>query len=306
MTTPPPAIPLLWFAGPNKTLRLDRPRVMAILNLTPDSFFDGGLYPTLDHALRAADRAVLDGADLLDIGGESTRPGAPRTDPDEQLRRVLPLIRAIRTAAEPLSSIPISIDTTRVEVARAALDAGADAINDISGGTDDPDILPLAAQRSAGIVLMHRLVPPPQDSYSDRYAEPPAYNDVVGDVGGFLAGRAAAAVDAGIRAGAIVLDPGLGFGKTVEQNLDLIRRTPELVRLGYPILSAASRKSFVGRAAGLGTSTPKDRLPASIALSVAHYLAGASIFRVHDVAPQVQALRAAAALGRSLLGNRPG
>lgn len=299
MTDPAAAKVPHWRIAPGRALTLDRPRVMAILNLTPDSFFDGGSYPTLDGALRAAADAAQAGADILDIGGESSRPGAVRIPPDEQLRRTLPLIGAIRRAPAPLSSIPISIDTTDASVARAALDAGADAINDISAGTEDPGMLSLAAERSAGLILMHRLRPPPQDSYSDQYSTPPTYTDVVAEVTQFLTARVAAAMTAGVHPSAIVLDPGLGFGKTVEQNLELIRRTPELVRLGFPILSAASRKSFVGRAAGLSASAPADRLAASIAVSVTHYLAGASIFRVHDVAAQVQALRAAAALGRS-------
>ncbi len=270
---------------------------MAILNLTPDSFSDGGAYPTVDSAADAAELAAAAGADILDLGGESTRPGAARIPADEQVRRVIPALRAIRCRPGTLSTIPISIDTTLSQVAGAAIDAGANIINDVSAATEDPAILDLAARHRAGLILMHRLAPPGRDSYSDRYAEPPNYDDVVATVRAFLAERAALAQSRGVRRESIILDPGLGFGKTVEQNLELIRRTPELTALGYPVLSGISRKSFVGRAAGMQTSTPADRLAPSIALSVAHYFAGATIFRVHDVAPHIHALHAAGTLG---------
>lgn len=296
MIRPGSHLPTPWRAGPNKVLTTDRPRIIAILNLTPDSFFDGGSFPNLASVVAAAARAAADGADMLDLGAESTRPGAQRIDPDEQIRRLLPALRAIRSGPAPLPDIPISIDTTRAEVARAALDAGADAINDVSAGTEDPDILALAAQRTAGLILMHRLLPPDRDSFSDRYQNPPRYDDLLAEVAAFLSARASAAMNAGVPRESIMLDPGLGFGKTVEQNLELVRRTSELAALGYPILSAASRKSFVGRAAGLQTSSPADRLAGSIAITLAHHAAGASFFRVHDVAPQAQALRAAAAV----------
>ena len=278
----------------NRQLTLDRPRVMAILNLTPDSFSDGGRLPTVEAAVAAALRAVADGADILDFGGESTRPGSMPVDADEQIRRVAPVIEAVRRDAV-MSSIPISIDTTRAAAARAAIDAGADIINDTSAGLDDPDMLPLAAESGAGLVLMHRLRRPADDSYSDRYSAPPIYSDVVAEVKAFLSERARTAIGAGVDSSKIVLDPGLGFGKTVEQNLELIRRTGEFVALGFPILSGASRKSFVGRAAGLAESTPVDRIAASIGISLAHCLAGARLFRVHDVGAQAQALRVLAA-----------
>lgn len=292
MATPNPP-PHTWRVSRLRTLPLDRPRIIAIFNLTPDSFFDGGQLKTVDDAVAAARQAVQEGAAMLDIGGESTRPGAARVDAQEQMRRTIPVISAIRGAGGPLGDIPISIDTTLAAVADAALRAGADAINDVSAARDDPDILPLAARHSAGLMLMHRLVPPEADRYSDRYDQPPRYTDVVAEVREFLAARADAALRAGIAREQIVLDPGLGFGKSVEQNLELIRRTSELCSLGYPILSAASRKSFVGRAMGLGESRPSDRLAGSIALSITHYFAGARLFRVHDVRPQAQALHAA-------------
>ncbi|MEX2218535.1 MAG: dihydropteroate synthase [Phycisphaerales bacterium] len=272
---------------------LDRPRLVAILNLTPDSFYDGGRLGTVEEAVRAAERAVADGADVLDLGGESTRPGAQRVGPEEQVRRIVPVIGAIRARGGAAGDIPISVDTTLAPVARAALDAGADAINDVSAGAEDAGMFGLAAQRSAGLILMHRLRPPERDSYSDRYAEPPRYGDVAAEVSAFLRERCAAAGARGVAPGSIVIDPGLGFGKTVEQNLELIRRTGELAALGYPVLSGLSRKSFTGRAAGLAESTPAERLGATLALSVAHLIAGARLFRVHDVAEHRRAVSAA-------------
>jgi dihydropteroate synthase len=286
-----------WQISRDRILTLDRPRVMAILNLTPDSFSDGGSLDSVEAVISAAGRAVAEGADLLDLGGESTRPGAARVCAEEQLRRVLPALLAIRRSAGPLGGIPISIDTTLSSVAAPALDAGADIVNDVSAGTEDPGLLDLAARTGAGLILMHRLAPPERDSYSDRYAEPPRYDDVVATVRAFLADRAAAAAARGVRCESIVVDPGLGFGKTVAQNLELVRRTGEIAALGFPVLSGISRKSFTAAAAGLEGTAPRDRLAPSLALSTAHLRAGASIFRVHDVAPHVQALRAAAAVG---------
>lgn len=285
-----------WTLAPTRPLALDRPRIMAVFNMTPDSFSDGGRYPSIRVVSEAAAQAVADGADILDIGGESTRPGASRVPAEEQIRRVVPAIAAIRALTGPASTIPITIDTTLSAVARAALDAGADAINDVSAATEDPAMLDLAAERRCGLILMHRLLPPDRDSYSDRYTAPPEYRDLVGDVRRYLLERAQAAMARGVARSSIVLDPGLGFGKTVEQNLELVRRTRDLAELGFPILSGASRKSFVGRTASSEPLPPQDRLGPSIAFSVAHYLTGASIFRVHDVAEQTRALRAIAAL----------
>lgn len=288
--------PASWHFAPGRRLDLSRPRVMAIFNITPDSFSDGGENLDTGRALAAAGQALADGASILDIGGESTRPGAARIPADEQIARIVPLIRAIRRSSSDLAQIPISIDTTLAPVARAAIDAGADAINDVAAGLEDPAIFALAAERCAGIILMHRLHQPQHDSYSDRYATQPQYTDVVAEVREFLQQRIAAAMHAGIPRQAIMIDPGLGFGKTVEQNLELIRRNAEFASLGSPILSAASRKSFVGRAMGLEQSLPADRLPGSLAITIMHYAAGARLFRVHDVRPQVQALAAAAAV----------
>lgn len=265
---------------------------MAVLNITPDSFFDGGalLDPRAAHA--AARRALEHGADLLDLGAESTRPGAHPVPGEEQLRRLLPALDAIR-ADHALRDIPITIDTTLAAVAAACFEAGADAVNDVSAGRDDPGMLPLLARRERGVVLMHRLIEPRDDRYSDRYSEPPRYADLVADVRDFLAERRDAALAAGIAPDQILLDPGLGFGKSVEQNLELIRATARFTDLGAPILSALSRKSFVGRVSLGRDSQPSERLAGTLALSVLHFLAGASVFRVHDVREHAEALAAA-------------
>lgn len=284
----------VWNLGNGKAIPLDRPSIIAILNLTPDSFSDGGDLSTPAVAASAALAAIRDGAAMLDIGGESTRPGAVRIAAAEQIRRTIPVIRAIRSEAP---NIPISIDTTLSEVASAAIDAGADAINDVSAGLEDPELLPLTALRGVGLILMHRLRAPDRDQFSDRYTHPPNYDDqggVVPAVRAFLRERAAVAVDAGIDPESIVLDPGLGFGKSVEQNLELIRDSAQLADLGFPILSALSRKSFTARAAGIDPDLPpKARASASVGLSIAHLIAGARLFRVHDIRPHFEAITAA-------------
>lgn len=289
---------VIWHLAHSRQLVLDRPRLLAIINTTPDSFYPASRVTGPESAVAAAHAAVADGADMLDLGGESTRPGAARIPDDEQIRRVVPAIEAIRASAGAVGSIPISIDTTRSAVARAALRAGADAINDVSAGRDDEDLLALAASARCGLMLMHRLVPPDRDAYSDRHAREPDYGSggVVDRVEQFLVERAQRALASGVLAEAIVLDPGLGFGKSVDQNLDLIAHGPGLARVGYPVLSAASRKSFVGRVGHGGESSPDDRLGGSIAASLAHLDAGAMLFRVHDVAEQARALRVAWAI----------
>jgi len=278
-----------WKLG-DKEIPLDRPRIMAILNTTPDSFYDGGSLPNIKSALRRAIECVDEGADMLDIGGESTRPGSARVDPHEQISRVVPVIAAIRAE---LPTIPISVDTTLSAVGEAALDAGADAINDVSGATEDPAMLDLVASRGCGLVLMHRLTTPDQDSYSDEYEQPPTYDDVVDEVRRFLSDRVARAQLAGISPEYLLVDPGLGFGKSVEQNLELIRRTGELSGIGAGVLSGISRKSFTGA----GGSKPDDRLGSTLDLGVVHMKAGARVFRVHDVAEHAAVLRSAWAAG---------
>jgi len=280
----------IWKIGAQHELMLDQPWLMGILNVTPDSFSDGGLFYKPARAVGRALRMINEGAAIIDVGGESTRPGAQRIGAAEQIDRTAPVIEELRRHADVI----VSIDTTRSAVAEAALDAGAHIVNDVSAGREDDAMLPLAAARGCGIVLMHRLRPPPADSYSDRYDEAPAYGDVVRDVADFLRERAEAAIAAGVGHDAIVLDPGLGFGKSVEQNFELIARTGELVETGYPVLSGASRKSFIGKASAV--EAPLQRLHGSIAVSVAHWLAGVRLFRVHDVAAHAQALAVARAI----------
>jgi len=267
--------------------------------MTPDSFSDGGELEDTGAAVERAARYVHDGAAMLDVGGESTRPGASRVPADEQVRRVVPVIRAIRASGDrALAGVPISVDTTRQRVARAALDEGADAINDVSGGSEEPEILELAAQRHAGLVLMHRLVEPGRDRFSDQYQAEPAYaGGVVGEVRRALCAMAERALSRGVSGGSIVLDPGLGFGKSVRQNLSLLAGVGEIASLGYPVLVGASRKSFVGRA-GLGRdSTPAERLGPSIAATLAAARGGAQLHRVHDVREHAGALGLAGSLG---------
>ncbi len=287
----------VWRFGGHRAITLDRPRLMAIMNLTPDSFSDGGMLDTQQRVVEAAQKAVADGADLLDLGGESTRPGAQRVTVNEQIRRVIPAIEAIRSSG---ITLPISIDTTRSQVVLAAIAAadgdGATIVNDVSGGEEDPGLFAVIAEHGLGVVIMHRLRPPGADSYADQYETPPVYHDVVAQVRDDLVGRVQRAMETGIERDAILVDPGLGFGKTVEQNLDLIRGTKAFLGLGAGVLSAASRKSFVGRVAFERDSDPDERKSASAAFSVCHYLRGARVFRVHDVALQRVALQSAAAI----------
>ncbi len=271
---------------------------MAIINCTPDSFHPDSRAETVERAIELARQSVDEGADLVDIGAESTRPGAQRIDAHEQISRALPVIEAIRAHSGALSTVPISIDTTLLAVARAALDAGADAINDVSAGREDPGVLALAAERGAGLVLMHRLTTPGRDRYSDQYDEEPAYEDVVEEVGAELQRATDSALAHGASRRSIVWDPGLGFGKGIDDTLKLIRSTPSLGGHGYPVLSALSRKSFVGRLSLGRDSEPAERLSGTLALSTLHLHLGARIFRVHDVGPHRQALDAAWALIR--------
>lgn len=282
---------MVWVLANSRRIELSRPRIMAIVNVTPDSFADGGKLGSVDDAFAAVCAARDAGADIIDIGGESTRPGSLPVTEAEQIRRVVPLLEACRRAGG--CDLPISVDTTRAAVAAAALEAGADAVNDVSGGDDDPGMIPLVAAKHCGYVVMHRRVEPTKDVFSDRYASAPDFGgDVVGSVHAWLLSRRRAIIDAGADPAAIVLDPGLGFGKSVEQNLELIRATGRLVETA-PVLSALSRKSFVGRVSLGRDSVPAERLAGTIALSVAHLHAGARIFRVHDVREHVEALAAA-------------
>lgn len=263
---------------------------MGVLNVTPDSFSDGGSFASVTQAVGRALGMIDDGACIIDVGGESTRPGAAPVSADQQIARTRPVIEQLRRTGDVL----ISIDTTSSVVAEAALDGGADIINDVSAGQDDERMFTLAAQRGCGLVLMHRLTSPAQDSYSDQYAQNPTYEDVVATVCEFLVRRCEAATSLGVDHVAITIDPGLGFGKSTEHNFQLIRRTNEIVQLGFPVLSAASRKSFIG--AVTEVSTPSQRVLGSTAVSVAQWLGGVRLFRVHDVAAHREAIAVAAAI----------
>jgi dihydropteroate synthase len=286
-----------WRIGHNRTVKWEvggdtAPRLctlMAIVNVTPDSFSDGGDHATVERATEHALRCAEQGARIIDVGGESTRPGAARVSDAEQMARVLPVIR--RLAAELPSDIGISVDTTRAAVARRAVDEGAAIVNDVSGGTDDPSMLPAVAQLGCGMILMHRLCEPAEDSYSDRYARDPVYADVVQDVVAWLRVRCEAAMHAGIDGAALAVDPGLGFGKSVAQNLQLMERLREFAVLARPIVVSASRKSFIG--ATIGETDPKRRDSASVQAALSMLSRGASICRVHDVALHAAALHAA-------------
>lgn len=295
MPGPDPAAPgALWRIGRAAAISLERSRILAIINVTPDSFSDGGLHASPDAAAAYAHQAAAEGADALDIGGESTRPGAGPVDAAEQIGRVVPAIRAIRDAR---NTLPIFVDTTLARVAEAALDAGAQGVNDQSAGRDDPAMLALIASRGAGLILMHRPRPPRDDRYADRHSTPPDYpGGVVADVCAFLAERARAAIGAGVEPGAIALDPGLGFAKNVAQNLACLAGAPAFRALGFPVVCAASRKSFLGAVAD--EPDPRGRTHASVAAALVMRVGGASVFRVHDVRAHRQALAVAdAALG---------
>ncbi len=281
---------LVWKVTPDRDLPLDRPRLIGILNVTPDSFSDGGLHQTPQEAVDHALKMIDEGACIIDIGGESTKPGADRIDADQQIARTIPVIKQLREQSDVL----ISIDTTRSSVAEAALDAGANIVNDVSAGCDDAQMFELAAKRGCGLILMHRLVAPSHDSYSDQYNADPIYDDVLQSVCLFLSTQCEAAKSAGVESESIVIDPGLGFGKSVAQCYEIIKRLDEITSLGYPVLCAVSRKSFIG--AATGKSVPADRVIGSAAVSVMHYQAGVRLFRVHDVAANCAALAVASAV----------
>jgi dihydropteroate synthase len=261
-------------------------RVMGVVNVTPDSFSDGGLY--LDSAAAVAHGLQLaaEGAAILDIGGESTRPGASPVGEQEEMRRVVPVIEELSSAAGD-DAPQISIDTSKAAVARAALDSGASLVNDVTAFRADPALAGLVAERGCDCCLMHMLGEP------RTMQEDPRYGDVVADVKAFLEERLAFAVSQGVAEDRILLDPGIGFGKTVAHNLELLRRLDELVALGRPVVIGTSRKSFLGRLTG--RSDPALRLPGTIATNVIAYERGARVFRVHEVAPVRDALLVAAA-----------
>jgi dihydropteroate synthase len=261
---------------------VERFSVMGIVNVTPDSFSDGGLYldaeAAISHGLRLAD----EGAAILDVGGESTRPGAEPVGAEVETSRVVPVVE--RLAGEGLR---VSIDTSKLEVARAALDAGATIVNDVAAFRFAPELAALVAERGADCVLMHMLGEP------RTMQKDPRYDDVVSDVRAFLEERLAFAVAEGVPEERVWLDPGIGFGKSVEHNLALLRRLDEIVAIGRPVVIGTSRKSFLGKLAG---GRPEaERLAGTIATNVLALERGARVFRVHDVGPVVDALAVAAA-----------
>ena len=262
---------------------------MGIVNVTPDSFYDGG--KRFDPARAAADgiEMIESGAEILDIGGESTRPGAQPVPVDEELRRVLPVIRELRTG----SKVPISVDTYKEAVARAALDAGADIVNDISALRFDPAMAALVAREGVPLILMH------MQGVPRTMQREPLYQDVVREVREFLAERVGSATQAGIAQEQVIIDPGIGFGKTLAHNLALLKNLPSLNLLGQPLLIGVSRKAFIGKI--LNAAGPEQRLEGSLAAAVAAALSGANILRVHDVAETVRALGVADAIRRGRL-----
>ena len=264
------------------------PVLMAVLNTTPDSFSDGGVHASLDAAVSHGQRCIHDGAGILDVGGESTRPGAARVDIAEQIARTQPVIAALATLG------PVSIDTTRAEVARAALAAGACIVNDVSAALDDPEIVDVACAAGAAIILMHRLASPDSDRWSTEYDARRTYTDVVHDVRDWLGARVAAVLKAGMPRDRIAIDPGLGFGKDVQQNLALIARLQEFAELGVPVLVGASRKSFLG--AITAEPDPAQRDAASVGAALVAASNGAAILRVHAVRDHAHALAAWSAL----------
>jgi dihydropteroate synthase len=275
-----------WLLDPRR-----RTLIMGVLNVTPDSFSDGARYAdaraAADHAKAMADA----GADLIDIGGESTRPGSERTDAREQIRRILPVFETVSGKVPAV----LSVDTTRAEVARSALDHGAYLINDISAATDDPEMLPLAAERGAPIVLMHMQGQPATMQVA------PAYADVVADVVAHLRDRVAAAVGAGIPPHRILLDPGIGFGKTLDHNLALLRNLQRFADLNHPLLLGVSRKGFIGRISG--ESEPSQRLfgtAAAVAWCIANH---AHVVRVHDVEQMSKVVKVIDAIRRAPLSQ---
>jgi dihydropteroate synthase len=263
--------------------RWPRPSVMGILNVTPDSFSDGGSFASTVDAVDAARQMLADGAALVDVGGESTRPGAEPVSQDEELRRVVPVLEA-------LAGAPVSIDTSRAAVARRALELGAAMVNDVSALRREPALAEVLADSHADVCLMHM-----RGSPRTMQVEP-RYEDVVADVAAFLEERLAFAVRAGIDEDRICLDPGIGFGKTPDQNLELVRRLDRIAALGRPVLVGLSRKSTLARVLGEDGAVGSDA--ASVGAAVAAFDRGASLFRVHDVRPHVEALAGAAAVER--------
>ncbi len=267
-------------------LKSHRTLVMGILNITPDSFSDGGQYNQVNAAIEHALQMKSDGADIIDIGGESTRPGASPVSLEEEIKRVIPVVEALKKKVD----IPLSIDTVKPEVARLALEAGATLINDISAGGTDTLMAEVVAKHKAWVCLMHM-----QGEPRTMQANP-HYDDVVMEVREFLSDRASQFIKSGVLSDKIILDPGIGFGKTVEHNLTLLAQLDSFVSLGFPILVGLSRKSFLGKLTGI--DNPAERLLPGIAANTVSVWNGAKIVRVHNVKETVTALKVADALLR--------
>ena len=266
-----------------------KPLIMGILNVTPDSFSDGGKYSDIDDALQQAQRMLAEGVDIIDIGGESTRPGSNSVSAAEQIQRVIPVITAIRQQLP--STLLISIDTTSSAVAKAALDVGANIINDVSAGQDDPAILILAAQTNTPIILMHSRGKP------KTMQDNPYYDDVVQEVIKVLKQHIQSALKAGVKRKNIVLDPGIGFGKRKQDNLDLLAYLDTIVALGFPVLLGTSRKRFMG--ALCNVEEPSELVTATAVTTALGVMAGVRVFRVHDVKENRQAADVTWAIRRS-------
>jgi len=267
-------------------LKSHRTLVMGILNITPDSFSDGGQYNQVNAAIEHALQMKSDGADIIDIGGESTRPGASPVPLEEEIKRVIPVVEALKKKVD----IPLSIDTVKPEVAQLALEAGATLINDISAGGTDTLMAEVIAKHKAWVCLMH-MQGEPRTMQTN-----PHYDDVVMEVREFLSDRASQFIKSGVPSDKIILDPGIGFGKTVEHNLTLLAQLDSFVSLGFPILVGLSRKSFLGKLTGI--DNPAERLLPGIAANTVSVWNGAKIVRVHDVKETVTALKVADALLR--------
>jgi len=285
-------MPAPWVVGDRPWIWGDRTYIMGVLNVTPDSFSDGGDFDSLDRAIAHAQNLVAAGADVLDIGGQSTRPGAEEVPLESELDRVVPVIQALRGGDHglKLTQIPISIDTTKAAVAQAALTAGANWVNDISGATFDPEMLPLVAQLGVPIILMHLRGNP------ETMQQLTVYQDLLGEIQGFLEQRLAAAIASGVAPNRIILDPGIGFAKTHRQNLTILQQLPRLWSLGCPILVGPSRKAFIGTL--LNQPDPKARSWGTAAACCGAIAGGADMVRVHDVGPMGDVCRVADAVWR--------
>ncbi len=266
-------------------LALDEPVVMGILNVTPDSFSDGGRFAGYADAIEEGLAAAEAGAGIIDVGGESTRPGAAPVPPEEETSRVLPVVEALVAAGR----VPVSADTRHADVAQRCVEAGADILNDV-GGFRDPWMREVAAASNAGCIVMHMRGDP------GTMQRAPRYDDVFAEVSAWLIGQARDLEEMGVASDRICLDPGIGFGKTLEHNLTLLRRLPELAALGYPVMAGVSRKRFIGELTGV--PEPAERLAGSLAAAVWCASHGAAVVRVHDVPETRQALQVLAALER--------